>query len=194
VIELLDQLESIEPAEVVEQATDPITVDPTDKDPVEDDDNTALLEYLKGVLSDEEYQKVCAMVGGDAPAMDDDKPKPDVVTKTAMDAAIAVASKAASKPPLPSHQDPIWHPRSRAFVRPWVGDLAMSFDSAEGVYRHTSHCSRSQGRRHPRRCTEADPRSPAGPRYGSEAPRHRSGCRCRQELRRALPQRQPSEE
>ncbi len=131
VIELLDQLESIEPAEIVEEATDPVVVDPTDDNTAEDDDGS-LLEFLKGKLSDEDYQKACGLI--DSPAMDDDQKEDakDIVTKPAMDAAIKAAVQSATANTIKAQ---LAIREAERFVRPWVGELAVAQDSAEGVYR-----------------------------------------------------------
>lgn len=73
---------------------------------------------------------------GDAIAGDEDEDgdKPETVTKAAMDAALAAAEKRIK---AEARQEQSAITTALRTVRPWVGELAMSFDSAEGVYRHT---------------------------------------------------------
>jgi hypothetical protein len=73
--------------------------------------------------------------GGEEPDMTDDEPpdfpgKPELVTKSAMDEAIQ-AGVAAGRRAERSITE------ARDAVRPYVGELKLSFDSAEQVYRHT---------------------------------------------------------
>ncbi len=99
----------------------------------------AAKEFLKGKLSPEDYAAFEAALteGGDDLAGDEEEDggeKPEVVTKAAMDAAIASAV-AKAKNDAAREQAAIT--TALRTVRPWVGELAMSFDSAEGVLRHT---------------------------------------------------------
>lgn len=106
-----------------------------------DSGTEAIKAFLTGKLSDEDIAKVCSMI--DAPAAmdadeDDDKDKPakdedfkDMIKKPAMDAAIAVAVKAATEGAAKTQSE--IRDAERA-VRPYVGDLAMAHDSAEAVY------------------------------------------------------------
>ncbi|WP_210338379.1 DUF2213 domain-containing protein [Bradyrhizobium genosp. L] len=123
--------------------------EPKAKDEEDDKDKKAkdeggIREFLKGKLSEDDYKAACDMMDDDdVDAMDEDddkekdkdKPKAedeeddkkDKVDRKAMDQAIADNTKA--------ERD-----RARAvrdaerFVRPWVGDLAHAYDSAEEVY------------------------------------------------------------
>lgn len=63
---------------------------------------------------------------------DDDKKDDDKVTKTAMDAAIAAATKATTARVMKAQAD---IREAENAVRPYVGTLSMAHDSAEGVYR-----------------------------------------------------------
>lgn len=63
----------------------------------------------------------------------DEAAKPETVTKSAMDSAIATAVKIAADRATQTQRE--IRDAERA-VRPWVGDLAMAFDSAPDVYRH----------------------------------------------------------
>ena len=65
---------------------------------------------------------------------DDEKKdeKKDMMDKKAMDAAITAASEAAVARAVKRTND-IWEAKNR--VKPWVGELALTFDSAEAVYR-----------------------------------------------------------
>lgn len=110
----------------------------TDIDPEE-----AAKAFLKGKLDPEDYAKFEAMLTGSAApspaataadADPDDDDDDDKVSKAAMDAAIADAAKSAERSTvqrLNGVQDALRE------VRPWVGELAMSFDSADAVRRHT---------------------------------------------------------
>jgi hypothetical protein len=130
VVELLDKLEAIEPAEIVEEATGASATEE-----VAEDDTDDAMAYLKGKLSEEDFAKFCELqsAGGAADeGDDDDKKDKDKVTKPAMDAAIADAVRKATSNTMKTQQA---IREAERFVRPWVGELAMAHDSAEGVYR-----------------------------------------------------------
>lgn len=63
---------------------------------------------------------------------DEDDKDEDKISKSAMDAAIKAAAKAAEDRAIRRQRD---IREAERFVRPWVGDLAVVHDSAEGVYR-----------------------------------------------------------
>jgi len=152
VVELLDTLETIEPAEVVEAAiADPKGLG-READPAaaKDADDAEVRAFLKGKLSDEDIEKVCAMMGTGA-AMDEtaeEKAKRELaektakdaeneklksmVTKPAMDAAITAAVKIATDTANKTQRE---IRDAEKAVRPFVGDLAMAHDSADAVYR-----------------------------------------------------------
>jgi hypothetical protein len=109
----------------------------------EDDEPPELLakirEFLKDHLDEEALAKFDEMVGqapekvdeppkkaGDEPP--DFKGKPEMPTKEAMDTAIAKAVKNATENAAAIRS-------AENAVRPWVGELRVAFDSAEGVYR-----------------------------------------------------------
>jgi len=125
----------------------------TDEDPIEE-----IKTFLKGKLSSEDMAQLDEMVAklgddeeDDDTAQDEDKDDKDkkakddkeddkdnknmkdTVTKSAMDAAINAASKLATTNAIKLQRD--IRDAERA-VRPFVGELNMSFDSAAEVYRH----------------------------------------------------------
>jgi len=100
-----------------------------------------LAAYLKSVgLTDEECAEACKMLAApnaaDAEPDPEKKPEPekkeDAVSKTAMDAAIAAATKKATEDAIRTQRD---IRDAEEAVRPFVGKLTMAHDSAEGVYR-----------------------------------------------------------
>lgn len=109
---------------------------------IADDDSDKLMEFLRDRLSPEDLAVALQMCGGGeaaAPAgqqsaMDGDEPvvekeKDDMVDKPAMDKAIAEA--------VAAHDLRVRATRdAEREVRPLIGDLALTFDSAESVYRH----------------------------------------------------------
>ena len=143
--ELEDVAEVIEAlAPIIEQMEEPaVKVEETASDDT-DADLRAMLK-AKG-CSDEEIDRICAKTVAtavDEKDDEDDKKAMDaaikravteatkgMVSKTAMDAAITQARTETA-----AHINAIED--ARRTVRPWVGDLAMSFDSAEGVLRTT---------------------------------------------------------
>lgn len=150
VTQLLDALEG---AEVMEGAdTDPNSGLPMV--PSENDDTTMdagpaekIKAFLKGKISDEDLAKIDALCAAPAASDEDDEEKrkaeeaarakdeaekKDMVTKPAMDAAIAAAVKAATDQ---ATKNQIEIRDAERAVRPYVGDLAMAHDSAESVYR-----------------------------------------------------------
>jgi uncharacterized protein len=144
---LLDSLDGVEPAEGAtdNDATEGLPV--VGKGPNEttmDAGAEGVRQFLTGKLSDEDIAKVCAMIdGGGAadeldddtttapPALDEDKDK-EMVDKPAMDAAIAKAV-ADTTAKVTQNQREIRDAERK--VRPYVGELAIACDSAEGVYR-----------------------------------------------------------
>ncbi|NTA27407.1 DUF2213 domain-containing protein [Allorhizobium ampelinum] len=98
--------------------------------------------FLKSKLSDEDYAQACELM---KPAMDEDDDKeedkkdmakdeeevpvkPDMVSKPAMDAAIAAAVERTAKNMAAARA-------AEKAVRPYVGELSVAMDSAEGVYK-----------------------------------------------------------
>lgn len=154
-VKLLDGLEGMDPAEGVD--TDPNSglpmaalpekkPDAVDATPYEtiksliaqlsDVERGELAEMLASGASDEEEcdkSKSGAMPFKKAEDEEKDKDKDkDMVTKPAMDAAIAAAAKAATDAAVKTQRE--IRDAERA-VRSRVGELAMAHDSAEGVYR-----------------------------------------------------------
>ena len=149
--DLEDVAEVIEAlAPIVEALEEPAAAaDPVDDPEAKDEGDADLRAMLKAKgLSDEEIDRICAM--GGAPVIDekdDDKDKKAMdaairtavaaalkgtVSKPAMDAAIAEAAEKA-RTETTAHLAAI--DEARRFVRPWVGELPMAFDSAEAVER-----------------------------------------------------------
>jgi len=154
VAEVIEALAEILPPEA--EADVKAAVEGAEGGEVNDDaDDTELRAMLKAKgLSDEEIERICAMGGEPAAAADvkgDDKDKKDdkamdaamvqarireatkgIVPKAAMDREIA-AAKADAIRETTAHINGISDARRR--VAPWVGDLAMDFDSVEAVER-----------------------------------------------------------
>jgi len=158
--DLTNLLDAIESAEVVEGAdTDPESGMPVNLTKLDDktmdaDPIAKIKAFLKGKISDEDLAQIDGMV--DAPkaadeSEEDKKKREDeeaskrakdeleakekdknMVTKPAMDAAIAAATKAAHDAAVQTQRE--IRDAERA-VRPYVGELAMAHDSAEAVYR-----------------------------------------------------------
>jgi len=149
---LLDSLEGVEPAEAVDDdATVGLPV--VGQGPSEttmDAGAEGVRQFLTGKLSDEDLAKVCSMIDGGAadeadennggenpqpPALEEDTEK-EVVEKPAMDAAIAKAvadTTAAVTKKITQSQREIREAERK--VRPYIGELAIAYDSAEAVYR-----------------------------------------------------------
>lgn len=144
VVTLLDAMEGVE--EMEGEPMDGKTMDA-------EGGASKLMEFLKGKLSDEDCAEAMKMMAGDEEddeeekkkrdeeakkkaaedAEEDEKDKDkDKVTKGAMDEAIANAVKAATASAVKTQQ--AIREAERA-VRPYVGELAIAFDSAEQVYR-----------------------------------------------------------
>jgi len=144
---LLDSLDGVEPAEAAADNDGTAGLPVVGKGPNEttmDAGAEGVRQFLTGKLSDEDIAKVCSMIdGGGAadedpevdpnapPALDEDKDK-EMVDKPAMDAAIAKAV-ADTTAQVTKNQRDIRDAERK--VRPYVGELAIACDSAEGVYR-----------------------------------------------------------
>jgi 8-oxo-dGTP pyrophosphatase MutT (NUDIX family) len=151
--ELLDALECSPVAEGGTMDAEPepqkdVDAGANDEDDDDDDmsmDAEGLQNFLKDKLSDEDMKAADAFfkkgakdnppptagtpdVGGKINGKDAEPP----VTKAAMDAAIQKASKAATDAAVKNQQEIQSAIRD---VRPYVGELDIAFDSAEGVYR-----------------------------------------------------------
>lgn len=125
--------------------TDEIPMGMEGEEQGEDDGNEALMSFLAECgLSPEMIEKAKGMLGGGDPTPkpgdednDDDKGDKETedeedmpVTQEAMDKAIKKATDSATarvKADMTATAD------AREFVRPWVGAVAMTFDSAEKV-------------------------------------------------------------
>lgn len=144
--DMADMIEQV--AEVMKDQSDEIAAAAAPESPEGEDapDMDALMSFLDGKLSDEDMAKVKSMCGKKddaedrrkkgipaAPsAQDDKKDKPDMVNKTAMDAAIAQARKDAASDAMKAATA---IREAERFVRPFVGEIAMACDSAEAVHR-----------------------------------------------------------
>jgi hypothetical protein len=145
----LDSLDREEPAgdEEPEKKDEPAKDEEKDevKKPAEDEDDTAMdaegvKNFLKDKISEDDMKALDALMSGakDAdestpvkePAKDEEKE--EMVPKKAMDAAIKSAIKVAADTATKTQKD---IREAENFVRPWVGNIAMAHDSAEGVYR-----------------------------------------------------------
>lgn len=144
VAEVVEALADILPEEVQEVAKelddDGKLEGADDPDAAKDDDND-VVAFLTGKLSEEDLAKVKAMLADSpvpAAAMDAavkaavTKATKGLITKPAMDAAIAEASRAAAEAATTTQRE---IREAEKAVRPWVGELALAHDSAEGVYR-----------------------------------------------------------
>lgn len=165
VAEVVEMLAEILPPDQVEEVKEEIEEATT-----EDDDDVQLRALLKAKgLSDEEIDRICAMTA-DPAAMDDkdtDKNEDEKGVK-AMDSHIsslraeiaalrrdnaktlAAAKIAQDKAVEAVRQNLLAVEEARRAVRPWVGDIAMSFDSAEGVVRQAlTMLGKSAAGKHP---------------------------------------------
>ncbi len=151
VAKLLDALEG--GAKDEDEPVDPEMIGIAPEEAATDDDPLAKLkEFLKAKLGPEDMAQVEALCGAggamdnpppftgmpkpggakDAfpPKKDDDKKEDEKMDKPAMDAAIktAVAASVAEQRAIRE---------AEKVARPYVGEIAIAFDSAEQVYRHT---------------------------------------------------------
>ena len=161
---IIDSLEAVAVAENVDSDTGAgaeggLVKEGDDADPAE-----AVKALLAGKVDDETMAKVIALLGGggamDAEETDEEKAsrmkkmagdkeenpffkkkddekaedeeKEDMVPKKAMDAAIKSAIKVAADTATKTQKD---IREAENFVRPWVGNIAMAHDSADGVFR-----------------------------------------------------------
>lgn len=152
--DLTNLLDALEGTEVMEGADAdpnsglPMAKKEMDEKALDADPIAKLKAFLKGKVSDADLAAIDKIMGeGKAadeppattgapkdPAKDADldKDKKDMVTKPAMDAAIAAATKKATEDAQRSAKD--LRDAERA-VAPYVGELAIACDSGEAVYR-----------------------------------------------------------
>lgn len=111
--------------------------DPEDKPMADEgggeDDASEIRDFLADKLSPEDLDTVCAMMKAKGSADEGETPmekRDDMLDKKAMDAAIQAAITANDAKHFAIAE-------AQRIVRPYVGDLAVAFDSAEQVYRHT---------------------------------------------------------
>jgi len=136
-------------AEVMKDESDNIAAAVSDPDPAvkSDPDGTdapdaaAILSFLDGKISDEDMAKLKDMLGsGEAedrrkrgkPVVPSATDKEPVVTKAAMDAALAKTRTDAAADAMATARS---IREAERFVQPWVGDLPIAMDSAEAVHR-----------------------------------------------------------
>jgi uncharacterized protein len=148
---LLDSLDGVEPAEAAADNDETAGLPIVGQGPNEttmDAGAEGVRQFLTGKLSDADIAKVCSMIDGggaadedpdsDAdtnappPALDENDKDKEMVDKPAMDAAIAKAV-ADTTAKVTQNQREIRDAERK--VRPFVGELAIACDSAEGVYR-----------------------------------------------------------
>jgi uncharacterized protein len=146
---LLDSLDGIEPAEAAADNDAIEGLPEVGKGPNEttmDAGAEGVRQFLTGKLSDADIAKVCSMIDGGGAADEDldsdadtnalppalDENDKEMVDKPAMDAAIAKAV-ADTTAKVTQNQREIRDAERK--VRPFVGELAIACDSAEGVYR-----------------------------------------------------------
>ena len=104
--------------------------------PVDTDDTVlakvreTLANLMKLLASPEATTRDEGPVGSEPPTDDPDKRR-DMIDKPAMDAAIVAAVRAAESSTIRRLRE---ISEATAHVRPWVGDLAVTCDSAESVY------------------------------------------------------------
>lgn len=155
-LDVLDQVEVVEGADTDPNSGLPMAVMP-EPEKANDamPDMAKLKEVLAGIgVSEEVIARLDEALGMAADEDDEDdkekspkgaadnppptpgtpSPEKDMVSKAAMDAAIEKATKDATAAAI-QRQNGI-REAERA-VRPYIGELAMAFDSAEDVYRHT---------------------------------------------------------
>lgn len=112
--------------------------DPDDEDKKPGMDAEGIKNFLKDKISEDDMKALDAIMEGTAPALQPDKPAVDAdpdddkIDKKAMDEAIKGAVKAAHDAATQTQKD---IREAEKKVRPYVGELAIAHDSAEGVYR-----------------------------------------------------------
>lgn len=146
---LLDVLGSTEPEGIDELSTDPSSALPPAAAKTMDSDVGAKIKaMLEGLVPPELMAQIEALFTpaadannpfakkeGDEPGKDaePDKDK-DVMGKDEVNKAIATATKLATDNAIKAQQA---IREAESFVRPWVGELTVAFDSAEAVHRKT---------------------------------------------------------
>ena len=139
----LDSLDKEQPVEDIEKEA--AVVDEPEAEPKGMDEESAgkVKEFLKGKISEDDMKALDAMMRGDEPPAfegepktgatdEDDKEKKEMVDKPAMDAAIAVATKAATDA---ANKNQMEIRNAERSVRPYVGEIAIAHDSPDAVYR-----------------------------------------------------------
>jgi hypothetical protein len=132
VVEIIQAVQGVEP----DMAPEDDLMDDDDKPAVDADDDciAKMLAFLKGKISDEDLAELSQMTNGDAPAamdddnddgVDDDK---DTMPRAAMDAALKATRRATLKEMAAIRE-------AERAVRPLIGEVSMSLDSAAKVYK-----------------------------------------------------------
>jgi hypothetical protein len=137
VIELLDALDDVSPTEGSDPDPTTSAVPVVEAKPADDADPHAKVKAKmkeKGLSDADIDELISAMEDDEDDGAEDEvvTPKPDTVTKGAMDAAIRAAVTAATSQAT-TRQVEI-REAERA-VRPYIGEIAIAHDSADGVYR-----------------------------------------------------------
>lgn len=141
VVTMLDALEGVTDGEVdddmIAEAVETVEGSEEDKPAVDADGDVLakIMAFLKGKISDEDMAELSAMAGAEV-AEDEDgtneppaKPNgPKAITKTAMDAALKSATAATI-----ARMNAI--AQAREDVEPVIGKVALSMDSASGIYK-----------------------------------------------------------
>lgn len=146
ITDVLQMLDALEPMTAGVDEKD-LMVAPEVEAEDEGPDLTAIKEYLKDKLSPEEHAKVCKMMDGEELTGDEeeteeekkarlakeakDAPAKDMVTKTAMDAAITAAARKATADTM-ARLNAIREAERE--VQPHIGALTGAMDSAEAIY------------------------------------------------------------
>lgn len=140
---VLMALDEVNPMETEANSAVPAGKTTKDKKAKDETPKNGLRDFLKGKLSEDDMKACDDMLDDmDEGAMDEDDEEKakdeDMVDKKAMDAAIHAAQTATAKTvttEIRANERAIRQAEKDCSV--FVGDLAMTFDSAEQVYRHT---------------------------------------------------------
>lgn len=125
--DVVDIIQAVQGQEPDMAPEDDMLDDPTPAVDADDDCVARMMAFIKGKVSDEDYAELAAMAGSDVDsAMDEDDDKP--MPKAAMDAAIAATRKATLREMGAIRE-------AERTVRPLIGEVTMSLDSAAAVYK-----------------------------------------------------------
>lgn len=130
VVEIIQAVQGVE-SDMPGEDDDLNPDDPGMTNDADDDTIAKIMAFLKGKISDEDLAELSTMTSGDGPAAEDedkDEDKPFPPTKAAMDAAIAKTRKD-TLVEMAAIRD------AERAVRPLIGEINMSLDSAAAVYK-----------------------------------------------------------